>query len=66
MTYRNKFKCVHPDDYVIWGDFNSLKAQQFAVKFKMCEGSGCESESDIREWLKNKYIVLLYNHVRFD
>ena len=32
----------------------------------MCEGDGCESEENIREWLKRKYIVIIYNHIRFD
>ena len=32
----------------------------------MCEGEGCESEENIRKWLKGKFIVLLYNQARFD
>ena len=32
----------------------------------MCEGSGCESRDNILDWLKGKYIVLLYNQIRFD
>ena len=33
----------------------------------MCTGeSYCESEADIRKWLARKYIILLYNQVRFD
>lgn len=27
LTYRKKFKCVDPDELVIWGDFNSKKSQ---------------------------------------
>ena len=27
MTYRKKFKCINNDDLVIWGDYNSAKAQ---------------------------------------
>ena len=46
----------------IWGDYDSEKAQQLAIRFKMCEGADyCESEENIREWLKRKYIVILYN-----
>ena len=36
------------------------------MKFEMCSGGDCESEENIRKWLANKYIVLLYNQVRFD
>jgi len=32
----------------------------------MCEGHDyCESEENIRNWLKNKYILLLYNQITF-
>ena len=46
----------------IWGDYDSEKAQQLAIRFRMCVGADyCESEENIREWLKRKYIVILYN-----
>ena len=33
----------------------------------MCEGETyCESKEDIQKWLSGKFIVLLYNHIRFD
>ena len=35
LTFRKKFKCVDREELVIWGDFNSKKAQQLAIKFKM-------------------------------
>ena len=32
----------------------------------MCEGHDyCKTEREIRDWLSGKYIVLLYNQVRF-
>ena len=38
-----------------------------SVSFKMCEGeSYCESQEDIKKWLQRKFIVLLYNQIRFD
>ena len=38
-----------------------------SVKFRMCEGeSYCESKEDIRKWLSRKFIILLYNQIRFD
>lgn len=37
-----------------------------AVSFKMCRGHEyCKSEREIRNWLKNKFIVLLYNQLSF-
>ena len=67
-TYRKKFKCVDPEDLIIWGDYNSRRAQQLAVKFKICDGgpaNGCKEKEEILEWIKGKYIVLLYNQIRF-
>ena len=62
QIYRKKFKCVDQKDLVIWGDYNSAKAQQLAVKFKLCEGHDyCEPKDEILKWLRGKYIVLLYN-----
>ena len=61
-AFRNKFRCLKENDMQIWGSYDSEKAQQLAISFKMCEGADyCESEENIREWLRHKYIVLLYN-----
>ena len=66
--WKRKFKCVGKEDLVIWGDYNSAKAQQLAIRFKMCdskEAGYCHSEEETREWLKRKFVVLLYNQIRF-
>lgn len=61
-TYKKKFKCIDRDELTIWGDYNSAAAQQIAFKFKFCEGHDyCETPEKIREWLRGKYILLLYN-----
>ena len=61
-TYRKKFKCIDNKNLKIWGVYNSAKAQQIAVKFRMCDDRpDCESKEAIRDWLKGKYILLLYN-----
>ena len=60
--FRKKFKCFNKDGVELWGDFNSLKTQQLAIKFKMCkEKPICEDEEVIKDWLKGKYILILYN-----
>ena len=54
QLYRKKFKCFKKESAELWGDFNSARAQQLTVKFKMCkseEPGVCESEANIREWL---------------
>lgn len=65
-SFKKKFKCIDTEDLVIWGDYNSNTAQQLAVSFVMCKDHEyCKSENEIREWLKNKFIVLLYNKLSF-
>ena len=52
---------------MIWGDYDSAMAMQLSVKFHMCSGHDyCKTEEEIREFLSGKYIVLLYNQIRFD
>ena len=43
------------------------KAQQLAISFRICEGHYYCADPDLtRKWLANKYIILLYNQVRFN
>ena len=54
MTFKKKFKCIDKDELVVWGDYNSAKAQQINIKFKMCEsGKGviCKNETEIKDFL---------------
>ena len=55
---KKKMKCVDRENLTIWGDYNSPVAQEFAIKFKMCVGEGCEPIEKIRDWLSGKFIVL--------
>ena len=51
----------------LWGDFNTEKGSNLMIAFEMCEGrADCKTEAEIREWLKMKFIVLLYNQVSFN
>ena len=66
-TWKNRFKCMDDKNISLWGDYNTEKAQNLMVMFEMCEGrADCKSEEEIRDWLKQKFIVLLYNTVSFD
>ena len=54
VTWKKKFKCIPRKDLVIWGDYNSAKAQQISVKFEMCDdtkerfaGITCKSKAEI-------------------
>ena len=60
--------CLDDEDKpVLWGDYNSQKARRLEISFEICEGKDyCEDKKDILEWLRRKFIVILYNQKRFD
>ena len=68
-TWKKKFRCTNEKNLVIYGDYNSAKAQQFVIKFAFCdasERSDCHSREETQEWLRRKFIILLYRQVRFE
>ena len=65
--WKKKFKCANKEEYEIWGDFHSGKAQELKINFKMCYGlPDCKTEEEIKHWLSDMYIVMVYKHSRFD
>ena len=69
--YSKKFLCVDKEDYSLYGDYNSARAQQFNVQFLRCNAEDhpdvdCASEEEITEFIRNKFMLILYNQVRFD
>lgn len=51
----------------LYGDYNSYKASQFNVQLIRChDRDDCKSEEEITAFLKNKFLLLLWNQVRFD
>ena len=59
--FKKKFDCVNPEQYQIYGDFSSSKAKKLRVRFVMCQGEGCKAKADILEYVRNKYMIVLYN-----
>lgn len=58
---------MKPGQLELWGDYNSSKGQQLIFSFKMCTGHDyCKKETEIREWLRGKFIVVLHNQIIFD
>ena len=54
---------------MIYGDYNSASAQQISMRFNFCDDSkrdDCFTEEETKEWLQNKYMILLYRQIRFD
>ena len=69
--WKKKFKCTNKESYSIWGDYNSEKAQQLMINFYRCNPDDhdpgfCKSDDEFNDWLVGKYIVLLYNQIRFE
>ena len=58
------------DNLRIQGDYNSQKARSLVIVFDKCnepEGSPikCKSDTEIKSWLRRKFILLVYNQRRF-
>ena len=69
--YQKKFHCLGEEDLYVFGDFNSDRASLMNVQLVLCNKETqpnleCKSEDDIKKFLRNKYVLLLYNQVRFD
>ena len=51
----------------IYGDFDSPKARLMEVQLIQCHNrEDCKSPEEIRKFLKNKYLLILNNKMRFD
>ena len=67
--WKKKFLCADKKDLIIYGDYNSAKAQTISIRFLFCDSSKndyCFSREETIEWLQHKYIILLYRQSRFD
>lgn len=65
--YQKKFICVDEADLFLYGDYNSDAASQFKMQLVKCSGrDDCKSEDQIQEFFRNKFILLLFNQIRFN
>ena len=65
--YSKKFECVDKEDLILYGDYSSYKASQFNVQFIKChDRPDCKSQEEITAFIRNKFLLILYNQVRFD
>ena len=66
-TYRKKMLCIDPEEMYIYGDYSSSKARLLDIKLVRCHGHDyCASDEEITAFLRDKFIVLLYNQILFD
>ena len=54
--------CPDEDHLYLFGDFNSAKASLFNIQFKRCvDRPDCKSDEEIAEFLRNKWVMFIYN-----
>ena len=67
--YSKKLMCVNRADLRLYGDYNSYKALQFNIQFIKCHDKPagfCKTDAEIKEFMRDKFILILHNQVRFD
>ena len=60
-------KCVD-EPISLYGDWTTTSAQVIYFQFVKCnstERPTCKDDTAVREWLKNKYLILAYNKYVF-
>ena len=51
----------------LYGDWNSKEARLIDMALTRCQGhSYCQTDDEITKWLKNKFLLVMYNRIRFD
>ena len=66
-NYHKKFRCTAKEEMKVFGDWNSKFARLIDITLTKCTGhTYCKTENEIKDWLKNKFFVLMYNKIRFD
>ena len=64
---KDGFICIDDDQLELFGDWNSEKARTIQISLKRCTGEAyCKNDEEIDHFLKGKYLLLLYNQIRFD
>lgn len=65
--YQKKFLCIAKEEMRVYGDWNSKFARIIDITLSLCHGhSYCKEEKEIKAWYKNKFLLMMYNKIRFD
>lgn len=57
------------EEFTIFGDFETTNSTYFAVTHSSCDflnNAECKSREEVQEWLKHKYVFVVYTQVRRD
>lgn len=70
QLHKDKFRCMDPDDLEIYGSYNSFRAKQLIITVDRCvnttEVTNCKSDEEIDKFLRNKYVLFVYNQRLFN
>ena len=67
MAYQKKMLCIDPTEAYLKGDYNSDSASLLNIQFIKChDRDDCLPDEQIMQFIKDKYIMIMYNSVRFD
>ena len=59
--------CIDKEHLELYGDFSSEEARLIDLQLVRCHDQDyCKSEEEIMQWMKNKWLLLLSNRIRFD
>ena len=51
----------------LYGDYNSPEARLIQLKLEIClDKPICKPQDEIMEFMRNKFLVLLFNQINFD
>ena len=55
----------------VFGDYNSIKSSLLNIQLIRCNKKDhpdveCKSDSEIKDFFRDKFILILYNEVRFN
>ncbi len=66
-VYYKRLRCANQEDLTVYGDFNTQAGLLFNVQFIKChDRPDCKSKKEITAFLRNKFIVVLANQIRFN
>ena len=66
-TYQKKFLCIAKEEMRVFGDWNSKYARIIDITLTKCHGhTYCKEEHEIKTWLRDKFLLMMYNKIRFD
>ena len=66
-TYRKKMLCLNKEDLGFYGSWDSKNTRMMNIQLRKCTNRlDCKSDRQIKEFFRDKFILLLHNQIFFD